>query len=102
VSHRIVQPLAKALQQVRTDEHAIRGTDLVATARIRHAIALRFDVGHRERVVDRHAHPHVVHGLAGRAHTRQQRSVVILDVDQVPFDVEQAVVALPSFIRDSS
>ena len=54
-----------------------------------------------ERAVDRHAHPHVVHRLAGRAHAGQQLVVVVLDVDQLRLDVEQAVVALPAFVDDA-
>ena len=51
-----------------------------------------------ERGVDRHAHPHVVHRLAGAAHAGQQREVVVLDVDQVRLDVEQSVVAREAFV----
>ena len=45
-------------------------------------------------VVDRDAHPHVVHGKARRANAGQKRVVVILDVDEVRLEVEQAILAL--------
>ena len=48
--------------------------------------------------VDRHAHPHVVHRLAGRAHARQQVVVVVLDVDQVRLDVEQSRRRAAAFV----
>ena len=96
VAHRVVQALAKALQQVGADQLPIGRTDAIAATRIGHAIALRLDVTDREVAIDRDAHPHVVHRLAGRTHAGQQRRVVVLDVDEVPLDVEQSVVALPS------
>ena len=59
----------------------------------------RLDRANDEAAVDRHAHPHVVHGNARRAHAGQQLVVVILDVDQVRIDVEQAILALEAFDR---
>ena len=98
VPHRVVQALAKAVQQVGADQRAILRPDDVAAAGIRHAIGLRFDVADGEVAVDRDAHPHVVDRVAGRAHAGEQRRVVVLDVGEPALDVEEAVVALKAFV----
>jgi hypothetical protein len=43
-----------------------------------------------------------VHGLARGPHAGQQRRVVVLDIDHVALDVEQTIVALPSFVCDTT
>ena len=55
-----------------------------------------------ELAVDGDADPHVVHRLAGRPHAGQQLEVVVLGVDEVRLDVEQAVVAPEAFVGDAA
>ncbi len=95
--HRFVQTLAKAVDQVRADERSIGRLDAIAGARIGHPVRSHFDRVHGKSAVDGHAHPHVVHGFARRSHPGQQLEVVVLGVDEVGLDVEQAVVPPKAF-----
>src|SRR5487761_2133372 len=98
--HRVVQALAESADQVGADERAVGRTDAVAGARIGHAIRVRFDVANLVRAVDRDPHPHVVDRLPRRTQARQQRHILVLHVDDVPFDVEQSIVALEALVGD--
>ncbi len=100
VPHRVVQALAKPLQKVRADERAILRSDRLAPAWIGHAVALRLDVADREFAIDRDAHPHVVHRLAGGPDPGEQGRVVVLDVHDAALDVEEPVVALKACVGD--
>src|SRR5487761_789504 len=98
--HRVVQALAKSIDQVGADERAVGRTDAVAGARIGHAIRVRFDVSNLVRAVDRDPHPHVVDRLPRRTQARQQRHILVLHVDDVTFDVEESIVALEALVGD--
>src|SRR6185437_304652 len=98
VPHRLVQALAESAHQIRSDQCTVRGADRVARARVGHRIGVCLDVVHFEGVIDRHAHPHLVYRLARRPHARKQVAIAILGVDQVPFDVDEAIVALIAFV----
>src|SRR5688572_8229879 len=97
-AERLVKRLPEALHQVRTDELPIRVLDALAPGWIGNRIHPRLDVDDRHRLVDREAHPHVVHGLARPSRPAEQHDVVILDVGEMRLDVEQAVVAREALV----
>src|SRR6266567_4748997 len=97
-THRVVERLAKAMQQTRASKLRVCGFDPVARF-VRHAVGADLDRLNDVVTAHGHAHPHVMYGRAGRSQAREQRVVVILDVGQVAFEIEQPVVAPEAFVR---
>src|SRR6266567_2766966 len=87
-AHRVVEGLAKAVQQARAGELPVRCLDAIACAFVRHAVGADVDGPDDEVGANGHARPHVVHGHAGRSQPREQCVVVILDVGQMAFEIE--------------
>jgi hypothetical protein len=69
---------------------------------IGHPDGAHLDRMDQEIAVDRHARPTCRGPPPARPHAGQQRIVVILGVDQMRVDVEQAVVAPIAFVRDAA
>ncbi len=90
------------MQQTRADQLVVRRRDQIAGAGVRHLVGPDFDGADQIVAAYRQAYPHVVHRLAGATHAGQQRVVVVLDVGQVAFDVEQIVVPPIAFIGDGA
>jgi hypothetical protein len=100
--HVVMQALAEALDEVRTDELRIGRLDAIASPGVRHGDRADVDRVNHEIAIDRHPNPHVVHGLARRPHPSKELVIVILRVDEMGIDVEQAVVTLKAFVADAA
>src|SRR5208283_2735681 len=89
-AHRVVQRLAKAVQDAGADELGIRRFDAVAGSHVGHGVGGYADLADKVVGPDRDPRPHVVHGITGSAHAGKERVVVILDIGEMALELKKA------------
>ena len=97
-AHGVVQRFAKTVQDAGADELGIGTFDAVAGSHVGHRVGAHTDVADAVVGPERDARPHVVHGITGSAHAGKQSVVVILDVGEMAFEIEKAILAPEAFV----
>src|SRR5205823_9177498 len=93
---------AKSEREVQADQPAVRGRDRLAAAGIGHRVRRGDRIQYGEVAVDGETDPHLVNRLAGAANASLHAVVVVLDVGEMAFDIEQAVGALVAFVAHAA
>src|SRR4051794_32725762 len=101
VAEDLPDAIAKPARKIEAEALAMGRLYVLAAVGTRHSVHRCLRGEHREVAVDRQANPHFVDRLPGAAHAGLQLIVVVLGIEQMRFDVPEAVRALVAFVANT-